>query len=940
MMKKILISSVSFLLLLFSSSFAEIKGNGVEVRASSQKLEETKPGGIVSTSFLVSNYTGSEEEFLEELILPAGWQKIVSKDFPLKLKPQEQQISIVAFLVPLTSPAGRYQISYSLKSQRDYSIFDSDTLSLVILPVEKLELLVEDKPEKVLTGEVYQIVLRIVNRGNCPMGLRLQTKSTPEYPIKIDSSEIALEAGNSQVINLKVKTDEKIKQRIRQIIEVKVEPEEPRNYAVSVTQMISVEIIPKVTEKPDLYHRLPSQLALIYAGGDKSNDFQIEFSGLGPLDKEGKHKLDFLFRGPDIQNKSRWGKRDELRVSYLSQHWDLHFGDRSYRLSPLTERQSYGRGVEADIRPGKFGLGAFFLESRWGKPKTSKVGAYLSYDFNAKFNLKGNFLIKGMKRPFSFRDYDARIYSLQTGFKLVKETRLNLEYGFSQSEKEGESNDFAFRVDLAGLIFNQIGYSLERTFAGSTYLGYVNDADYKSGTLSFPLYRKLRGELFYRTYENNLDVDSTKGTANWEKTYQSSISYSFASGTQISLDYKNLFREDRVLPADYNYEETTVKLRITEIVSKFSLSTDVERGGFEDKIKAIKSDNLERYSFYANFNASYWHSYSFYARIGHSSFTGSPERTKSLGASSFWHIGKRISLSLNYRWDESALNRSQRQNNLFSTLSYSLPHSHALVFKSQWSEAKQGKDDDFSFLVTYSIPLKIPLSEKNPTGVLKGRVYDEERSSKTPVSKVILTTQGATAITDNQGEFIFPSLEPGTCFLQLERSSIGLDRVPTEKFPLLIEVRHRKAAEIEIGVVRSCRISGRVKVLPSASDKKQSGVQMRFGDSLLWIGPGEEEGFEKENLVKILGNTLVELSDGKENLRQLTDQNGGFVFEDIRPGKWILKVCDDNLPSQYYLEQKEFQIELKPGEKKEVVARVLPRLRPIQIIEEGEIRNK
>ncbi len=935
MMKRTFVSSVSFLLLLFSSSFAEIKGNGVEVRASSQKLEETKPGRIVTTSFLVSNHTGGEEEFLEELILPAGWQKIVSQDFPLKLKTQEQQISVVAFLVPLTSPAGRYQISYSLRSQRDYSIFDGDTISVVVLLLEKLELLVEDKPEKVLAGEVYQIGLRIVNRGNCQIDLGLKIKSTPEYPIKIDPSGIALEAGNSQVINLRVKTDEKIKQRIRQIIEVKVEPEELRNYAVSVTQMISVEIIPKVTEKPDLYHTLPSQVSLVYAWGEKRGDFQVEFSGLGSLDKEGKHKIDFLFRGPDIQEKSRWGKRDELKVSFLSRHLDLHFGDRSYLLSPLTERQSYGRGIEVDIRPGKFGLGAFFLDNRWGPPKTSKVGAYLSYDFNAKFNLKGNFLIKGMRRPFSFRDYDARIYSLQTGFKPVKEMHLNLEYGFSQSEKEGESNDFAFRVDLAGHIFNQISYSLERTFAGSQYFGYVNDADYKSGTLSFPIYRKLRGELFYRTYENNLDVDSTKGTANREKTYQASISYSFASGTQISLDYKNLFREDYVLPADYNYEEKTVKLGLTESVGKFSLSTQLERGRFEDRIKDNIRDNLERYSLYLNFNPRHGQTYSLYARIGHSSFTGSPERTKSSGISSFWHIKKKISLSLNYRWDESGVARNQGQNNLLATLSYSLPHNHALVFRSQWSESKQGSGEDFSFLAMYSIPLKIPLTEKNSSGVLKGRVYDEESSSKTPVPKVILTTQGATAITDNQGEFIFPSLEPGTCFLQLERSSIGLDRVPIERLPLLIEVRPGKTAEIEIGVVRSCRISGQVKVLPSAPDKKQSGGETRFGDSLLWIGPGE-----KENLVKILGNTLVELSCGRENLRQLTDQNGGFVFEDIRPGKWILKVRADNLPSQYYLEQKEFQIELKPGEKNEVMVKVLPRLRPIRIIEKGEMKNK
>jgi hypothetical protein len=934
MMKRILVFSVSFLLLLFSSSFAEIKGKGVEVRANFQKLEETEPGRIVSTSFLVSNHTEGEEEFLEELILPVGWHSIVSRDFPLKLKPREQQICVVAFLVPLASPAGRYQISYSLRSQRDYSIADKDTISVLVLPVGKLELLAEDKPERVLAGQGYQVGLRLTNRGNYQVKVRLQIKSNPEYPMKMESSELALEPGNSQVITLHIKTDEKIKQRIRQILEIKAESEEPKKDAVSVNQMISVEIIPRVTEKTDLYHKLPSQIALVYAGGEKKGGFQVEFSGSGFLDKERKHKIDFLFRGPDIQHKSRWGKRDELRLSWTSRHWSLHWGDRSYLLSPLTERQSYGRGVEADIRPGKLGLGAFFLENRWGKPKTSKLGAYLSYDFNAEFNLKGNFLIKGMKHPFSFEDYEARIYSLEAGFKPVQETQVNLECGFSQSEKERKSNDLAFRVGLGGLIFNRVRYSLERTFAGPEYFGYYHDADYQSGSLSFPIYRRLRGELFYRTYDNNLDLDSAKGTANREKTYQGGISYSIFSGTQISFDYKNLLREDQILPADYDYEEKTVKLRMTEMVGKFSLSTDVERGRFEDKIKAIKSDDLERYSVYANFNPSYKHSYSVYTRIGHSSFTGSPERTKSLGISGSWQIKKRISLGINYRWDESISDRSRRQNDWFSTLSYSLPKNHLLVFRSQWSESEEGSGKGFSFLTTYNIPLEIPLSKKNNTGVLKGKVYDGEGSNQIPVPNVILTTPGATAITNNRGEFIFPSLPLGTYALQLERSSIGLDRIPAEKFPLLIEVNPGKATEVEIAVVRSCRISGRMRFLPSAPDKKQSGEQIRFGDSLLWIGPSE-----KEDLITRLGNTLVELTDGRENLRQPTDRNGGFVFEDIRPGKWVLKICADNLPSQYYLEQKEFQIKLKPGEKKEVLVQVLPRLRPIQIIEEGEIKK-
>lgn len=370
------------------------------------------------------------------------------------------------------------------------------------------------------------------------------------------------------------------------------------------------------------------------------------------------------------------------------------------------------------------------------------------------------------------------------------------------------------------------------------------------------------------------------------------------------------------------------------------MSADAERGRFEDKIKAAKSDNLERYSVYANLTPRYGQSYSLYVRIGHSSFTGSPERTKSLGISSFWQFRKKISLSLNYRWDESGSDRSQRQNNLFSTLSYSLPKNHLLVLRSQWSESEGGSRKDFSFLASYNVPLEIPLTKKNSTGVLKGRVYDGEGSSQIPVPNVILTTQGATAITDNQGEFMFPELETGICFLQLERSSIGLDRVPNEELPLMIEIKGGKSTEIEISVVRACKISGQVKVFASCPERKLGGELTGVRDSLLWIGSDEVDGHKKENQGKVLINNLVELTDGKEKLRQLTDQNGGFCFEDVRPAKWTLRVYDDNLPSCYYLEQKEFQLELKPGEKKEFMVRVLSRLKPIQIIEEGEIKNK
>ena len=86
-----------------------------------------------------------------------------------------------------------------------------------------------------------------------------------------------------------------------------------------------------------------------------------------------------------------------------------------------------------------------------------------------------------------------------------------------------------------------------------------------------------------------------------------------------------------------------------------------------------------------------------------------------------------------------------------------------------------------------------------------------------------------------------------------------------------------------------------------------------------------------------MANVLVEIRDPQEVLRQLTDPEGGFSFQGIRPGVWTLRVYDDGLPPQHYLEKDEARLELKPGEKSETTIRVLPRLRPIQIIEEGEL---
>jgi hypothetical protein len=937
MMKWIFAILLCFLPFLSSLALAQEKGHGVEVRVTPPDLLEAYPGKIVTASFLVSNHTEGEEEFSEVLTLPVGWQKVVSDEPGFKLKAEGSQARIVAFLPPLSAAAGRYQISYSVRSQSDYAVVDSDSLSVVILPVVKLEILLESKPEVVIAGEAYQVNFRLLNQGNSGISARLVVRSSPDYPVNMKPSEITLDVGESRIIRLSVETDKRLKRRIVQILDIEVKAEEIVNGGISVRRTASIEIIPKVTGEMDRYHRLPVQVGLVVGGKEEEAGLQAEISGRGSLDEEGERWVEFLFRAPDVQEKSTYGKRDEFWVHYRYQHIDLHVGDRTYSLSPLTERLSYGRGLEADIHHGDFGFGGFYRETRWKRPKDRELATYLAYQLNDRFSLRGNLLGKSEPSTQSVRGYDDEIFSLQLNAELHEGVNLDLECGVSDCDREGSSKDAACRIDLKGQV-EQIWYSFEKTYAGPDYSGYYKDVSYTSGAVTFPIHQKLRGNLSYRSYKNNLDLDSTRGAANREKSYRGGIRYSFPFGTSATFDFEELIREDHIVPANYNYEERALKLGLTHSFGKLSLNTQIERGRFENRLSGNANDLLERYSVYAHFRPDRSQTLSLYAKTGHSSFTSSPERIRCWGASAAWQIRENTSLSLNYRRDESNTQPSQERSSIFSVIKHIFPSKHALLLRGRWIRHGERKEEDYSFLATYTIPLRIPVSKKKSIGILKGKVHDEERANRPPIPRVILTAHGATAITDENGEFIFPSLQPGIYHLRVEKNSIGLNRVTTQKLPLVVEVKSRETSEIEIGVVTSGVISGWVALFALETDRSPSTETNSRNDLFLVGSGGDEREQSSEPREGGLANLLVQVANENEILRQFTGQRGRFSFEDLRPGTWNLKISSSDLPAHHYLEQDEFQIHLKPGEEKEIEVKVLPRLRPIEIIDEGEIK--
>jgi hypothetical protein len=225
---------------------------------------------------------------------------------------------------------------------------------------------------------------------------------------------------------------------------------------------------------------------------------------------------------------------------------------------------------------------------------------------------------------------------------------------------------------------------------------------------------------------------------------------------------------------------------------------------------------------------------------------------------------------------------------------------------------------------------------KQNVGRLQGSVYNLVQGQNVPLARVVVRANDATAVTDPEGNFLFPSLKPGTYLVRLEQKYIGLDQVTMEKLPLLLQVTQGTVSRVEIHVVRSGNISAKVAIYtpgvrsPSQEPGKQAPSSLlageaREGASSVWEEAGGME------------SGLVEISNGKEMLRQVTDKTGRVRFDHLRPGKWTLRVYENNLPEFHTIENPEAEIGLGPGEQADVPVRVLPRPRAIQFIDKGVI---
>jgi hypothetical protein len=243
------------------------------------------------------------------------------------------------------------------------------------------------------------------------------------------------------------------------------------------------------------------------------------------------------------------------------------------------------------------------------------------------------------------------------------------------------------------------------------------------------------------------------------------------------------------------------------------------------------------------------------------------------------------------------------------------------------------------FSVEYTHSFGIPVSRKSGLGAVRGEARNVETGE--PLRHVIVRLGRYAVATDAQGGFLFPTLEPGTYYIDTDTSLTDSRLVPLVRTPIEVAVNEREDTVIEIGFGSPADLEGTVTIYEFSDSGEQfdQGAQAEerevpSDEALTPAEPAVEDEYVPRGGES---GVLIIITDGRQTHRRVTNEKGYFIFEDLPPGKWSLEVSSANLPRYHYVENEEYELELTPGATETISVRILPEKREIEIIDEGEI---
>jgi len=872
----------------------------IDVVPGTREILSVKPGSIVSFSVVVTNRTGSTQTFDPQVQVPTKW-RLVTPESQFTLEAGANDARILTLAVPGEVPGGLYRLRYLAKDRATPAHEAAAEITVKVETIYLLKIEPIDAPRFVIGGRSFTATFDLTNAGNTPVTVTLEARSSEGYATKVPDPVIALNPRDTREIPVSVVTD-KGAGKVHQTLQLIATSRQDSTVAVSAS--VVTDVVSQESQGEEQFVEYPIQLKLRGVGEQDARSTQFEVSGYGSLSEKRDDKFSFLARGPETQSISSLGLRDEYYLSYVNSATELQLGDMNYTLSPLTESGRFATGAGARTTVAGFSVGGLYDKTRWIDQRQDEGGGFVSYQFSPDYELGANYLNR--------RDqYSSDLYTLRGLSHPFTNSSVDVEYG--RGAMEGKSDD------AVALRFNgtepSLAYDIRYIDAGTNFGGYYRDLSFKSSSISYQISKTIRLETYFRDEERNLARDTNQIYAPRDQFYQLGLSYF----DLVSFYYHYDGQDDLLENPKYRRSENTFQMRVGFNFAGVSINGNSEYGVIEDKL-ALKNYPYQHVSLFSSVRPTAAQNYS--ASVEYSNdqdiYTGEVEERLSASLSAWVLFGEATQVQFNIFG--SRVNSATPQTSTLSefSLEHIFPFNHKITLRARQNLLTPAVTPrETAYLLEYAIPLNVPIARIGSVGSLRGRVVGE---TGVGLPNILVNAGESASVTDGNGEFYLPGVKPGPIYVQVDKESIGLDRVTLQPMPLEVEVRGGEETPVQINVTRSAQVSGTV-VLYEVNEEAPS-------DSL-----GATVYREKEARAGV----FMALYQGDEVHRRVTDSRGRYVFGDLRPGSWTLRIEGGDIPDYHRMEPDSLALELKAGTHAEGDFKILPRKRIIKIIQQGVV---
>ena len=874
---------------------------------------KASPKDVISTSYRLTNPDSVKAKYRVAVELPDGWN-LIAGDGEITLDEEQVALRVVSFRIPPTTSAGTYSARILLASGDTSDVLDSSELEVSVLPVPQIEIQqLGLLKTQLIAGEKVKFDISVQNTGNIPLGITFDSRIPDPGRAENQPSPMRLDMDETAVISVEVGFADDIRkvENVTYSLYVKAICDGYSDLKFEKSLTSSFTVYPKSSGKVDEFKRLPGELSFRINAEDRDKmraGGQVEMKIKGSLDEEETKGVDILYCGPSPERNLVFFTKDEAaHLAYKTKDFGIFLGDGYFDLSPAVDSSRNGRGVEINADLDGVGFDTFYARTPRGSTHEDAYGAELVMPIDENNKISLNLLDANVDESETSILRDRSIWGIRGQFGKKDESNMDFEYargGYSGEAKKGEAIRVEGRIqeDDLSLRFKHID-------ADPDFPGYYRDQRYDEFTASVPLGENFDINGSWRRQQRNLSGGSTEWSKFDERYLTFGASYNLPSTATISLDYIDKLNRDKSETPRFDNMERFMRLAASLNIGNVTLGGRWELGDNEDRLRNATILHLSQLGM-LSWRVSddlFVSGYANYLR-GDSMDINRPSSIRT-GLNLNFDINNSTFFSSGFTCDVQR--HTYRRWNIPLVFRHTLPNGDQLEIRARYSIKSRGGDSDSNtaVMVEYSIPFGIPTERRRDIASIMGYVRDMENNNA-GMKGVLVRTEDKASLTDDQGRYSIEGLTLGKHLLSIQGDNLD-GKITIPKTPMQIDMAGG-IVNLDFDVVTASIVSGKVFI------------------------PNEDD-ISKSLVVK---DVLIELNGADITERTLTDDNGEFVFSDLRPGKYSLTVDNKNLPQHYHLEKATYEFELKPGDEFKIEAKVVEDIVKVQIIKSGELSVK